>query len=387
MTPLEIQKLSQPITDLYLKMEYDIMMNIIKHLRNYKELIPSDEWQIQKLAEMGALNKETIKIIAKYSRANESLITEMLEKASMQSLSELEIGLSKLVERGILGEAVEPKASKNIIQVFKTYKEQSKDILNMVNTTMLMKANLIYVGLVNKTVDSAKEIANKQSFLDIMNRRTGEALIGSESRQQAMVKIIREFNQNGIPAFVDKRGREWAPEGYVNMCLRTTSERVANETQMARCDDYGIDLVQVDSHSGARPKCAKDQGKIFDRSNKSTKYPHWNTSSYGEPDGLLGINCGHHIYPFVEGVNIRRYFPTEDLEANNKEYKLFQGQRKLERDIRKTKREIAMLKELGADEDTIKQLKASLKDKQNNIAKYVKDNNLVRRKNREQVVT
>lgn len=78
----------------------------------------------------------------------------------------------------------------------------------------------------------------------------------------------------------------------------------------------------------------------------SKKYPHWNKSSYGEPDGLLGINCGHHIYPYVEGVSIRRYFPTDDLDANDKLYKQTQIQRGLERAVRKQKRECMLFDEL-----------------------------------------
>ena len=155
---------------------------------------------------------------------------------------------------------------------------------------------------------------------------------------------------------------------------------------MARADDYGLDLVEVDSHSGARPKCARDQGKIFDRSNKSKKYPHWNTSSYGEPDGLLGINCGHHIFPYMEGVSIRRYFPTEDMDANDKLYKETQVQRAFERDVRKQKRECMLYDEIGA-EDAFEDAAVKLKSKEAKLKAYVdKNEQLHRRKDREQVV-
>ena len=199
-------------------------------------------------------------------------------------------------------------------------------------------------------------------------------------------RCIQEFNAKGIPAFVDKRGREWTPEAYVNMAMRTTSGSVANEIQMARCEDYGVDLIEVDSHSGARSKCARDQGKIFDRANKSNKYPHWNTSSYGEPDGLLGINCGHHIYPYIEGVSIRRYFPTEDMEANDKLYQETQKQRAMERAVRKQKRECMLYDELG-DKEAFEQAAVKLKEKEAQLKKYVDGNKqLHRRSDREQVV-
>ena len=157
---------------------------------------------------------------------------------------------------------------------------------------------------------------------------------------------------------------------------------------MARCDDYGVDLIEVDSHSGARPKCARDQGKIFDRSNKSTKYPHWNTSSYGEPDGILGINCGHHIYPYIEGVSIRRYFPMDEdeLAANDKLYKEIQTQRSLERDVRKQKRQCMLYDEIG-DQEAFEQAAVKLKAKEARLKAYVDGNEqLHRKRDREQVV-
>ena len=74
-------------------------------------------------------------------------------------------------------------------------------------------------------------------------------------------KCIREFNEKGIPAFIDKAGREWTPEAYVNMAVRNTIKNTADEVQTARCKDYGIRLIEIDSHSGARPKCEKTREK------------------------------------------------------------------------------------------------------------------------------
>jgi len=263
---------------------------------------------------------------------------------------------------------------------------QAKDILNVCNSTMLYKAKDAYERLVKEVTTGAKEIENKQNYLDILNDYTTSMVTGVEARQQALRKCIEDFNKKGIPAFVDRRGREWTPEAYVNMCMRSTSNTMAAEIQMARADDYGINLVEVDSHSGARPKCARDQGKIFDRNNASEKYPHWNTSSYGEPDGILGINCRHHIYPFVEGVSIRRHFPTENLKANDKLYKQTQVQRALERDVRKQKRLCMMYDELE-DAEGFVMASVGLKEKETKLTDYVdKHENLHRRKDREQVV-
>ena len=394
MNLLDNQLAADKSTGLYQDLEEMLMQNIVRHIRNYDQPIPTDEWILQKLAEIGKLNKENIKIISQLAGISNTTTQQMLEEMADQVTKELEPGFQQLVRRRIVGDVVPVAKSQNVIKVMKGLKRQAKDTLNLCNTTMLYKARDAYKALVQDMASTAKEIANKQVFIDALDKHATSAIIGAESRAQALRKCVQAFNEKGIPAFVDKRGREWTPEAYVNMAMRTTSGSVTREIQMARCEDYGMDLIEVDSHAGARPKCAKDQGKIFDRANKSMKYPHWNTSSYGDPDGILGINCGHHIYPYVEGVSIRRYFPTDDLDADNKLYQQTQVQRSLERAVRKTKRECMLYDELGRKEEfkqtakeAFEQASVKLKEKEVQLKQYVDGNEqLHRRKDREQVV-
>ena len=386
MNLLDNQRAAENVDGLYTDLEARLMQNIIRHIKNYDQPIPTDEWLLQKLAEIGRLDRENIRIISEMAGISDTAAQRMLEEMAENITKELEPGFQWLSRQGIIGEAVPAAKSRNVKQVMKNLHKQAKDALNLCNTTMLYKARDAYKTLVQRTANLAGEEVDRQGFLDLLNQNTSAAIIGGQSRAQVMRQCIREFNAKGIPAFIDKRGREWTPEAYVNMAMRTTSGNVAHEIQMARCEDYGVDLIEVDSHSGARPKCARDQGRIFDRANKSSKYPHWNTSSYGEPDGLLGINCGHHIYPYIEGVSVRRYFPTEDLDANDKLYQQVQVQRGLERAVRKQKRECMLYDELG-DKEAFEQAAVKLKGKEAQLKQYVDGNRqLYRRRDREQVV-
>ena len=383
MTPLEILEISQAITDVYERMEYDLMMNIVRNIRNYDQVTPTGQWQIQKLAEIGKLNKQNIKIMAETLGDTNGFFENMLNEAAMQTISEIEPGFQQAVKDGILGEVIEPEKSPNIKQAIKGYQKQAKESLNLVNTTMRINTKELYVKLINDTASLSEKIGKSQEAINVLNKSAGQVISGAESRQQALRKTIKEFNAKGITAFVDRAGKNWTPEGYVNMVLRSTVGSVANSTQLARAKDYNVDYLEVSSHSGARPKCAKDQGKIFCISGKDKDYPAWKSSSYGEPDGLLGINCGHSVTPFVPGVNIQRYFPQDEAE-NDKQYKLIQGQRAIERDIRKSKRELAMFDALG-DKEAFEQASKTLKRKESKLNLYCKQNGLPRRRNREQV--
>lgn len=390
----EQQRAADPVTQAYEDLESQIMQNIVRHVQNYGQLIDSDEWLMQKLAEIGKLNKENIQIIARAAGLNRQAVEEMCQQVADLVLSRVEPGMSELERAGVVEGAVPVEKSKNVQKAVNTVFKQAQDALNKCNTNMLYMAQDAYQQLVQGIVDKAQEISRRQEFLDILGQHATAEAVGSESRGQAIRSVLREFNERGIPAFVDKAGRKWTPEAYVSMTLRSTAENVATEAMFARMDDRDMHLIQVSSHAGARPKCAKDQGKIFDRRNGSgevtagngrkIRYYPWSSSSYGEPDGLFGINCGHHGIPFLPGVSNQRYFPTEDLKENERLYKQMQKQRGLERDVRKQKRLCSLYDEIG-DRESFEQAAVTLKAREARLAAYTKKNGLTRRRDREQV--
>jgi len=359
MNPLEILNLSEPLLHMIASIEDRLMRNIVNRLIKYMYISSSTEWELKMLAEVGGLHKENLTFMKTQMKNAPKLLHEILESAAYKTAVQYETGFAKLIKKGIINNTRIP-IHQTIVRVLKVYEKQAQSRLNMVNTVMQYKAKKVYRALVKSTL----EIANKQEFLTILQNNTGGVVTGAYSRQKALMKTLQEFNERGIPAFVDKRGREWSPEAYVNMDIRTTVNNVAHQTQFERMQDYGISLLEVTSHSGARPKCAKDQGKIFDIENKSRKYPHWTSSSYGEPDGILGINCGHDVYPHIEGIHIRRYFPTENIIENDLRYQEKQGQRELERKVKAQKRLAEMYKQLG-DHDAY--IKAKQKAQNRNI--------------------
>lgn len=393
---LKNQQAAEMVDSAYIDLETMIMQNIVRHLKGYEQPIDSDRWQLQKLAEIGKLNQENLRIIADMAGISQTAAERMLQEMAYEAIRTIDPGLRNLARHGLVGEPVPVKKSKNVQQTMNAIESQAKDTLSKCNTTMLYKAQDAYKKVVSNVVKEAAEIVSKQEYLDILNKDATALTSGVIARQKAMTKCIREFNEKGIPAFIDKAGREWTPEAYVNMTMRNTAKNTADEVQTARCKDAGVNLISIDSHSGSRPKCAKDQGKIFNLNNKSgytedlngrkIRYYPWNSSSYGQPDGILGINCGHHKWPFVPGVNIHRYFPTEDLDENNKLYKETQVQRALEREVRKRKRECMLFDELG-DKEAFEQASVKLKAKEKDLRVYMKSkDHLHRRPDREQVV-
>lgn len=392
---IEKMLLAEPLEHAYQELEALLMRNIIRHVVKYDQLIASDDWLLQKLAEIGKLNQENIKLIAETAGKNQPFLQEMLDKAVDTVMDRIEPGMEKLEKEKIIRKAVIPKKSKNIQEAMKALYAQAKDALNLCNTHMLYMSREAYKTLVTSVAEKEQEYQQQQKYLDILNKHTVAEATGSEARQQAIREAIREFNEKGIPGFIDKRGRKWTPEAYVSMTLRTTSGNMGTEAMFARMQDRNLSLFKMSTHPGSRPKCAKDQGKIFDRNNGSgyttdlkgnrIRYYPLNSSSYGEPDGMFGINCGHHGTPWIPGVSVERYFPTEDEKKNEELYKKMQTQRAYERQIRKDKRLLMMYKE-SDDEAAFQGASEALKRHEAKLDDFVTKQDLTRRRDREEVI-
>lgn len=375
MTRLELMELAEECSDVLTAMEDDLLQNIAEYLSEGRADIPTAQWKIRQLAALGKLDRENIRTIAEYSGIAADMEEIAMTRAALAAVKDMDEGFGKLVSDGII-EGTDVPMEETALQAAAMYSKQAKDRLNKVNTVMRYFARATAAAAVNK----AAEIVNKQQHLDTLNKAAGKVIMGAESRQTAVRQCIKEMSEKGIPAFVDAAGRQWSPEAYVNMDVRTTCSNAAHEAQFTRMNDYDIDLIETSSHPGARPKCSLDQGVIFSKSGKNKKYRAWSTSSYGEPDGILGINCGHHIYPYIEGVSTQTYFPY-DKEENDKLYKQKQEQRRLEREVRSAKREVSMLNAAG-DKEGAKAAKDRVKRRTAAYNEYCEKTGLPRKADR-----
>ena len=129
MNLLEIQDAADTVSDLYEELEARLLQNIIRHIRNYDQPIPSDEWLMQKLAEIGKLNKENLKLISGYFGQSQTAVQRMLNEMAEKILGGIEPGFKHIVQRGLAGEAVEAAKSKSVQKVVDALFKQAKDTL------------------------------------------------------------------------------------------------------------------------------------------------------------------------------------------------------------------------------------------------------------------
>lgn len=378
MTRSQCDTLSADVLRIVLDMEDEILRMIAAQIGRDGNVSDTSKWRIRQLARSGEMNARAASIISSYLPAQSQAVYDAVIQAATDEIGYLDKAVQAANAAGLASYFSDVPAEDSAVLAARAFQEQAANDLNLVNTVMKYKVGSTYVAAVNGIFYDASK---RQARLDDMGVGAAMLSSGHVSLQEATRRTIHRMAQKGIPAFVDKAGREWSPEAYVMMDMRSTLGNTARAAQNMRCDQYGIQLIAVSSHMGARPKCAPYQGRIFSRNGQSgtttdgsgriVNYSPLSSTSYGEPDGLFGINCGHMQYPFIPGVNVQRYFPYDE-EQNAQRYKQFQRQRAMERDIRATKRECMMLQAAGDDEG-LQKASQRLRVQKQKYSQYSKD--------------
>ena len=313
-------------------------------------------------------------------------LQDCLEAAIVDALEGIEPELKRAAAKGLLGVENPPEVSPRTSEAFVEYYRQSADKLNLVNTVMLESTASAYRATVS---DITSRMLRAQQ---IINTATGEVATGVESFNQALKQATQALVNNGITGFVDHGGREWRPETYVAMDMRTTFHNVSRRAFWDRNQEYGNDLYLVSQHPGARPLCYPWQCKVISRLNNrrwvtdgsGNPVQVWaqNETSYGEPAGLFGINCGHHPELFIPGAT-KVPEVRQDEEQNAKTYELSQKQRGLEREFRAARLNLDVAKAQGADEEVLTRLRGKLQDADAQLDSFTRSTGRKRRRERE----
>lgn len=366
--------LTQPIIDIYNKIEYDLIIDIAKRFDTYDEIGGSLEWQLKKLDELGTLNADMVKTIAKYSKKSQKEIYDMLRSAGFANIDFED--LQKAYNAGAI--LVDPVTIKNNTAfaelVEMSYKELD-ETFRMIQT---------------KALESAK-----QSYMDVINRSYIEVATGTYDYNTSIRNAIQRMAENGITGATYKRGGKivnYSLEATVRRDTLTAVHKLANQSSEVMCDEVGTDYVEISSHLGARVHLTNKianhagwQGKVYKIHGEDPEYPNLKESTGypGDILGLGGVNCRHRMFPFVPGISTPNPIGFSE-EENRKAYELSQQQRKLERDMRKLKKKKAAAKASG-DKETEKKLREKIKLKSDEIDKFCEDNKLRRDYNRELV--
>jgi hypothetical protein len=303
-------------------------------------------------------------------------------------------------------------ASPSMAQVLDMFAAQAEQDTNLVNTVMLESTRSRYLMAVDRVVSAWKkerieQLTETVSYEDldaklntvqkIMNAGAGEAVTGAFSYTRAIRDAVKWLADEGVKGFVDIGGHEWTPEAYVSMDIRTTIHNTAIKAQQTRAAEYGVYTFQISSKAASRPLCAPyqgqicswnrgDRGQVQDLNGKVYDYISIYDTSYGEPAGIFGINCGHFPETFIPGLSLARYDKPDkkQLAAGNAEYEKKQEMRAMERDIRDAKTHLLAF-EAAKDKEGFKTWALKYNERREKYREYCINNGLDERADRLQV--
>lgn len=346
----QLMLMADNVSDIYRQLCNDLFDNVVERLHDRGTYYLDQQpylWQLEKMADVGMLNDQNIKLIAEYSGIAEKQIRYIIENEGYQVYKDTHAQL---------------KSNTYNYQVMKdliSYSNQAiHDVHNLINTTLPKSVQATYKDIIETTV--------------------AKVITGMATPQKALDETIMKFQERGFYGYTDRAGRRQRADAYARTVIKTTARRTFNEMRMRPAQELGIDTFYYSIKAAAREMCAPIQNQIVTtgraRTEEGVKIFALDDYGYGRPGGCQGINCGHTMTPFIPGVN---YMPDidDDLKGLTQEQAIKNAnvqskQRAMERAIRSTKERLHVAEIMHNDELTNK-YKTKLTDQKRALKSYV----------------
>ena len=356
LTEQDFINIEKQASALYENLELEIIEEIATRIARvgYANTVVLNDIRIAQ--EMGVLYQDIITLVAKYNNTSYEKVAEIFEEAGSKTLSR--------------DDFIYKEAGLNPVPI-----RQSRPIMQTMSATIEKTAG----NLQNLVMTTA--IATQTQFYNAMNVAYMEVSTGVKSYSQSILDAIDNISSQGA-VITYPSGRKMSLESAVRMNIITGVNQTCGKLQELRADELGWDLMELTAHSGSRPEHASWQGKIVSRSGQKG-YLSLDDIGYGTATGFKGVNCRHDWYPYYKGSS-RTYtekqlkeWQNEKVTYNGKEYSKYdatQIQRKIERQIRQDKKDIAGLQGVltsnNKDDKLIEDTKVQLINKQNKLKQH-----------------
>ena len=347
---------------LYEQLEDEVIADIARRVKNTGRYTETAELMAKSMVEQG-YSADKIRVeVMKMLRADKAYQMAVAEntKAYKQEIQDIidqivkeakEAGNELVAEAGSMAwnndlsmweeHGVDLKKPNTMNQLLTAFKAQTVGELRNLTKSMGFKNTVLgTTGVLNAY--------QREMYLALLKVATG-----TFSYDQAVDDCVHRLAQSGLRSIDYASGRTYQLDTAARMSVRTGMSQLAGKIMEANIESTGQDLVITSQHMGSRPEHVPWQNKVFSYSGKSKKYPDFfKETGYGTAAGLKGVNCTHDFYPFWEGSSVipEDLKEPEPVTINGKEYTYYeatQQQRKMERNIRATKREIEAQNAIG----------------------------------------
>lgn len=349
---------------LYQDLEDEVIADIARRVKNTGRYTETAELMAKSMVEQGYSAEKIQAEVMSLLRADTAYRNAVAEntvayKQEIQDIINQTVREAKAAGNELIAEAGNMAWNNDLSM----WKEHGVDLTKPNSMSQLLNA------FQTQTAGELKNLTRSMGFKNTVFGTTGvlnayqremdlallKVATGAFSYDQAVNDCVHRLAQSGLRSIDYASGRTYQLDTAARMSVRTGLSQLAGKVMEANLESTGQDLVITSQHMGSRPEHAPWQNKVFSYSGKNKKYPDFfKETGYGTATGLKGVNCTHDFYPFWEGASVI----PDDLEepapvtVNGKEYTYYQAtqqQRKMERDIRATKREIEAQRAIGGD--------------------------------------
>lgn len=386
------------ITGLYQSLEDEVIADIARRVKKTGRLTETAELMAKSMHELGYSPAKIQADVMKLIRADAQLQMEIAEntkahKQEVQNIIDQAVKDAKKAGDALIAEAGNMAWNNDLSM----WKEQGTDLqkpnsMNQMISAFRKQTNEELRNL-TRSMGFKNTVLGTTGVMNAYQREMDLALLkvasGTFSFDQAVNDCVHRLAQSGLRSIDYANNRSYQLDTAARMTVRTSMSQLSGKIMEANLENSGHDLVITSQHMGSRPEHAPWQNKVFSFSGKSKKYPDFHKETeYGSVTGLKGANCAHDFYPFWEGASV---IPDDieepaPMEFNGRTYDYYQAtqkQRKMERDIRATKREIEAQEALGGNTS---ELQAKLRKQSNEYRGFSNAAGLKPRNNRLRVV-
>ncbi|MGH3942495.1 MAG: phage minor capsid protein [Pseudonocardiaceae bacterium] len=320
--PEDLDAIAASVADLYRRAEYDLVQLIASYLAQDMD---APTWAAERLAAIRQLRRAAAEVVARLQAigadAFRQAAAEAFRAGATSAVAELATSTADAAARAALRtlpgwDAIEALAA----AVHRDVGDRANNILRDVDD--------VYRRVIASAVASG-------------------TLARQQTRRQASAAAWQRLVDQGITGFTDRANRRWQLSSYVEMAVRTVTQRAATEGHADQLRARGIDLVYVSDSVQECALCQPWEAQILRISPGPTgtiTVAHTLTGQPLEVDvaatliearaaGLMHPNCRHSTSAYLPGVTRLPPGPTADPEGD----KARQRQRALERAIRKHK--------------------------------------------------
>jgi len=326
----QIEAVTRSSVELYREAERAILAEVTRRLAAG---LDAPDWAVTRLAALGALRESVERILALLAGRAPDLIHEMLAAAyrSGQGIATRDLPAALLRDLPDLDSAAGtvPRIA----------------VVESLAAALVADVGARHANVLRHLLDV---------YRSVVQQATAVSVAGGMTRRQAAQWAYARLVDQGVVSFTDSGGRRWRLSSYVEMAVRTVTQRAAVQGQTDRLTSLGVDTVIVSDSPRECPLCRPWEGRVLSISGRlrgRVELP----SMVGEGTvtvdiagsveearraGLQHPNCTHSLRAFLPGATRRPARPT----ANAKGYEAKERQREIERAIRRWKeRELAAL--------------------------------------------